>query len=421
MSSNGVRQQSGADEYDPDSITVAEALQRMRTAIQPVTGFERLPLRDALGLVMAEPIRSPINVPSHTNSAMDGYALKFADLSEIDMTDLKVVGTAWAGRPHLGIVETGQCVRIMTGAVMPRGTDTVLMQEHVEQIDDSIRTGGDVRCGQHVRAAGEDVTRGDTVIAAGTLLRPSDIGVLASIGVAEVKVHRRIRVAFFSTGDELRSLGQPIADGEVYDSNRYTLYGMLTRLGVELIDMGVVRDDRDATREAFSKGASVADAIVTSAGASVGEADFIKEILEELGSVNFWKIAMKPGRPLAFGRVNNAWFFGLPGNPVSVMVTFYEFVQPALRRLMGQREVSPVRVKVRCASDLRKRPGRTEFQRGVVAPDANGELVVRSTGEQGSGILSSMSTANCFIVLANESGDVEAGSLVEIEPFDGLH
>jgi len=392
----------------------------MRTAIQPVTGFECLSLRHALGYVVREDIRSPLDVPSHTNSAMDGYAIRAADVQGSDGTDLKVLGTAWAGRSYSGTVGAGQCVRIMTGAVMPNGADTVVMQEQVEQRDDYIHVAGQHRIGQNVRAAGEDVRRDDVVIAAGSMLRPSDLGVLASIGVAEVKVYRSIRVAFFSTGDELRSLGQTIQDGEVYDSNRYTLYGMLTRLGVEIVDMGVVRDDPEATREAFLKAAAVADVIITSAGASVGEADFIKETLDQVGSVNFWKISMKPGRPLAFGRVDNAWFFGLPGNPVSVMVTFYQFVQPAIKRLMGQREVNPIRIKARSGSRLRKRPGRTEFQRGLVEPDAHGELLVRSTGEQGSGILSSMTKANCFIVLPKDSGDVEAGDLVEIQPFEGL-
>jgi molybdopterin molybdotransferase len=308
----------------------------------------------------------------------------------------------------------------MTGGVIPAGTDTVVMQERAERRGDRVYIGDDNKTGQNTRQAGEDVKRGDVVLEAGRLLQPADIGLIASLGIAEVAVRRKLRVAFFSTGDELRSIGESLAAGQIYDSNRYTLYGMLTRLGVELIDMGVVRDDRTALQAALDEAARIADAVITSGGVSVGEADFVKEILTSLGQVNFWKIAMKPGRPLAFGKIKNAVFFGLPGNPVSVMVTFYQFVQPALQRMMGQQHTGSIIIKARSLSKLKKRAGRMEFQRGILGRQADGSMVVSGTGDQGSGILSTMSRANCFIVLAENCGDVEADTLVDVQPFAGL-
>jgi len=308
----------------------------------------------------------------------------------------------------------------MTGASMPPGTDTVVMQERAERDGDVLRIGPGNRPGQNVRQAGEDLAKGGIVLTAGKKLMPAELGLLASLGFVEITVKRRLRVAFFSTGDELRSAGEPLAEGDIYDSNRYTLHAMLTRLGVDITDMGVVRDRREELERALKEAAQAADAIITTGGVSVGEADFIKETLASQGRVNFWKIAMKPGRPLAFGRIENAVFFGLPGNPVSVMVTYYEFVQPALRRLMGQTDTRPPRIMVPCVSRLKKTPGRMEFQRGILETDSNGRLVVRSTGEQGSGILSSMSKANCFIVLPMEAGAVEPETLVAVELFEGL-
>ncbi len=421
MKNIGIKTQpSCADDYDPHSLPVAEALRRIDSEIRPIDGMERAAVRSALGRVLAEDIRSQINVPAHTNSAMDGYAICGADLPETGSRALRVAGTAWAGRPFAGQVKRGECVRIMTGAKMPPGTDTVVMQERVEREDDAIRIGADNRPGQNVRQAGEDIAKGDVVLVAGKKLMPAELGLLASLGFAEVTVKRRLRVAFFSTGDELRSVGEPLGEGDIYDSNRYTLYAMLTRLGAEVIDMGVIRDRREALQHAFASAARAADAVITSGGVSVGEADFVKETLESLGRVNFWKIAMKPGRPLAFGRIGDAVFFGLPGNPVSVMVTYYEFVQPALRRLMGQTDTRAPRFMVPCVSRLKKSPGRMEFQRGIVETDDSGRLVVRSTGEQGSGILSSMSKANCFIVLPVETGTVEPETLVPVELFEGM-
>ena len=409
------------DDFDPSSLLVEQALERIRALAGPVAGTERVAIRDALGRVLAAPVRSSMDVPAHDNSAMDGYAVRSADAARDAPTALRVLGTAWAGRPFPGPVGAGECVRIMTGAVMPAGADAVVIQEKTrEGSADTIRFDERPRAGDNVREAGEDIARGATVLAAGQRIGPAELGVLASLGTVEATVRRRVRVAFFSTGDELRSLGEPLDAGCVYDSNRYTLLAMLRALGAEVLDLGVVRDVREDVERAFREAAAAADAVITSGGVSVGEADFVKETLERTGEVGFWKIAMKPGRPLAFGKVGGALFFGLPGNPVSVMVTFYQFVQPALRRMMGEAEAAPVRFRVRCASRLRKRPGRVEFQRGVLGYDDAGRATVRSTGGQGSGILSSMHEANCFIVLPLESAGVEPGNEVEIEPFGGV-
>ncbi len=407
-------------DYDPNSLSVNEALQRIENDIRPISDTECVSLQDALGRVLAEDIRSPLSVPAHTNSAMDGYAISSTDLPTSGRRELRVLGTAWAGTPFNNPVHNGECVRIMTGAMLPAGTDTIIMQERAEREGDVIRIGDDNKACQHVRQAGEDIAVGQTVLTIGKLLRPSELGVLASLGIGEVTVTRHLRVAFFTTGDELRTLSEPLAAGQIYDSNHYTLYGMLNRLGVELIDLGIVRDSREDIEAAFLRATELADAIVSSGGVSVGDADFVKEMLEKLGKVNFWKIAMKPGRPLAFGKVKNAYFFGLPGNPVSVMATFYQFVQPALLKLMGRALTPPVLFKVRCISKLKKMAGRIEFQRGILETDSTGNLIVRSTGEQGSGILSSMSQANCFIILPVECGNVEPGTLVDVQLFEGL-
>ncbi len=398
-------------------LSVAQALEHIRANIHPIEGFEQRALRDALGRTLAADILSPLDVPPQPNSAMDGYALRAAD---VDSAPLRLIGTALAGHPFAGTVGAGQAVRIMTGAALPDGADTVVMQEQARRDGDTVLINHTPLRGEHVRQAGEDIASGQTVLAQGRVVTPADLGLLASLGIAEVRVARRLRVAFFSTGDELRSLGEPLAEGQIYDSNRYTLFGMLQRLNVEIIDMGVVRDSREAIADAFRQAAAVADVLLTSGGVSVGDADFVKETLDSLGQVNFWKIAMKPGKPLAFGRLQNTVFFGLPGNPVSSMATFYQIVQPTLRQLMGQTATPPLRLRVPCASALKKSPGRADYQRGILEYDAGGRLVVRSTGPQGSHVLSSMSRANCFIILPAETGNIEAGNEVEVEPFAGL-
>ncbi len=407
-----------ADGHDAPALKLVEALSRILAEVRPVGGGETLAVRSALGRVLSADVVSRIDVPSHTNSAMDGYALIGTDLSEDDETRLEVIGTSAAGRPFAGEVFTGQCVRIMTGAPMPAGADTVAMQENVMRDGDAAIVAAGQKTGQHVRQAGEDIAAGSVALRAGTLLMPAEIGILGSLGVSEVSVRRRPRIAFFSTGDELRSVGEPLGEGQIYDSNRYTIFGMLTRLGVDVLDMGVIRDDRDAVEEAFAKAANEADAIVTSGGVSVGDADYVAETLERSGTVGFWKVAMKPGRPLAFGRIGDALFFGLPGNPNSVMATFYQLVQPALQALAGiPNPEPPLTMPAISASALRKKPGRREFQRGVLSRAEDGRLIVRKTGHQGSGVLSSMAAANCFIVLPEDSGPVSEGDEVTVQPF----
>jgi molybdopterin molybdotransferase len=418
-----LRDISCADDYDPNSMPVDAARELIRRYLSPVMATERVHVRAALDRVLAEDVISPLDVPGHDNSAMDGWAVRFADLSRERSTTLRRVGESFAGRPSTAKVAPGEAVRIFTGGVMPEGADTVVMQERARETDEgvSIDAGAVTREGQNRRFAGEDLARGAVVFERGQLLRPAELGMLASLGIGEVFVFRRLRVAFFSTGDELRSIGQPLRAGEIFDSNRYTLYGMLTRLNCEVLDMGVVRDEPDALERAFATAAANADVVITSGGVSVGEADFVKQLLDRLGEVVFWKIAMKPGRPLAYGRIGDAQFFGLPGNPVSVMVTFYEFVRDALQVLQGRREVTGVPMfAARLAAPIRKAPGRTEFQRGILAPQPGGGYSVRTTGDQGSGILSSMSQANCFIVLPADCGNLEAGAEVQVQLLEGL-
>ncbi|MFN0041019.1 MAG: gephyrin-like molybdotransferase Glp [Burkholderiales bacterium] len=416
-----LRDLAEASDYDPNSMPVDKARAHIRRFLSPVTVSERLAIRAALGRVLAQDVISPIDVPQHDNSAMDGFAVRFEDLRIDGETALRVIGESFAGRPFSGKVGAEEAVRIMTGAVLPAGTDTVIQQERAKFSGTTVSVLPAAKHGINTRRAGEDLQRGAIALRTGQPLRAAEIGMLASIGVGEVAVYRRLRVAFFSTGDELVSIGQLPGPGQIYDSNRYTLYGLLTRLGFEVMDMGVIRDDPAAVEQAFRAAAGAADVVITSGGVSVGEADHVKSILDRLGQVLFWKIAMKPGRPLAYGKIGDAHFFGLPGNPVAVMVTFYQFVRDALLYLQGQTLVAPVpSFPVKCESALKKAPGRTEFQRGVLRQDAGGTWTVSATGDQGSGILSSMSQANCFIVLPADQGNVEPGALVNVQLLDGL-
>ena len=416
-----LRALSCADDFDPNSMPVAKAREVIARFLSPVTATERLNVRAALGRVLAEDVVSPLNVPAHDNSAMDGYAVRFADLKGDGEATLKVTGTAFAGAPFPGAVKAGECVRIMTGGVVPAGADTIVMQEHVKAEQDRVTIGPGYKKGQNLRRAGEDLAVGQVALKRGLPLRPAEVGLISSLGIGEVTVYRKLRVAFFSTGDELVSIGTQPKEGQIYDSNRYTIHGMLTRLGCEVLDMGVVRDDPKLLEKAFHDAADAADVVITSGGVSVGEADFVKDLLNKLGEVVFWKIAMKPGRPLAYGKIGHAHFFGLPGNPVSVMVTFYQFVRDALLTLSGRDPVPPLPTfKVPCVSSLKKAPGRTEFQRGVLECDSHGTWSVRVTGEQGSGILRSMSEANCFIILPDTQGNVASGTLVEVQVLEGV-
>ncbi len=415
---------SCTSEYDPDALPVAKANAVIRGFVKPVSGAETVPVRAALGRVLAKDVVSPINVPSHDNSAMDGYAVRNDDLGAGALvTTLTEIGTAYAGREFAGEVKRGECVRVMTGAVMPKNTDTVVIQEAVTVDGKRITIPAGQEPGQNRRFAGEDLQKGKPALRAGRMLRPADIGMIASLGIGEVSVRRKLKVAFFSTGDELVSVGKSLKAGEVYDSNRYTLWGMLQRLGCEVVDLGVVRDDPKKLEDAFRKAAAMADAVVTSGGVSVGEADFTKQMMAKLGEVVFWKIAMRPGRPMAFGRIRargkSAYLFGLPGNPVAVMVTFYHFVRGALLTMMGRSDTELPLLRAKADGAIRKKPGRTEYQRGILE-FKGGEWCVRVTGAQGSGILRSMSEANCFVVLGHEQGAVKAGDYVEVMVMDGL-
>jgi len=422
---------SCADDYDPESLPVDRARELILDLTSAVSGHERVLVRQALDRVLAEDVISPIDVPAHDNSAMDGWAVRFGDLAASDEnageTRLKNIGTAFAGKAFAAKVGPGETVRIMTGAILPQDADCVVIQEVARVEGDAVIIPPGQRHGQNTRRAGEDLQAGKPAIAAGKKLRPAEIGIIASLGIGEVTVRRRVRVALFSTGDELCSIGTPLASGQVYDSNRYTLWGMLTRLGCEVIDMGVVKDNPAALEAAFRQAADSSDAIITSGGVSVGEADFIKQLMARLGEVAFWKIAMKPGRPMAFGRIQpdgpehpGAWLFGLPGNPVAVMVTFYQFVRPALLKLAGVDPVPPFPAfPARCTEAMKKSRGRTEFQRGILFQE-NGEWCVRPTGAQGSGVLRSMAEADCFIVLEHEREKVGAGDTVNVQLMNGL-
>ncbi|MDX2505311.1 MAG: molybdopterin molybdotransferase MoeA [Gammaproteobacteria bacterium] len=420
MLNNKIKTQpSCADDFDSESISVESARQKILEKISPITTTEKLTLHQSLNRVLAQDIVSKLNVPGHTNSAMDGYALSGDELPDDTPRQYKVIGTAYAGRPFNQPCHADQCVRIMTGAAMPAGTDTVVMQEHSEKINDTkIRLATGHRKGQNVRQAGEDIAEGSIVLKKGHHIQAADLGVMASIGIAEISSYRRPRIAFFSTGDELRSIGEPLGTGDIYDSNRYSLHGMLSQLNVEIIDLGVVRDKLKDLREAFATASSKADLVITTGGVSVGEADFVKGIVEEMGKIHIWKIAMKPGRPITFGELDGAVFFGLPGNPVSVMTTFYQFVLPAIQQLSGQGARTPLTIEVKCDSALKKRPGRFETQRGILSQNEKGELSVCVTGKQGSGILTSMSLANCLILLSEDCDGVNAGDFVTVQPLN---
>ncbi|WP_019897235.1 gephyrin-like molybdotransferase Glp [Methylotenera mobilis] len=415
---NLVSNPSCMDDYDPNAMPVAKAREFIQQFLNPVSVFETLALAESLGRVLAEDITSPSNVPNYNNSAMDGYALKATDVSA---SRLMVIGTAFAGKAFEGTVADGQCVRIMTGGAIPKGADTVVVQEKTVVDGKFINIIEAPKPHANVRYAGEDLKLGQTVLATGHLMRPADLGLIASLGIAEVRAYRKLKVAFFSTGDELVSVGQPLQTGQVYDSNRYTLFGMLTKLGVEVMDMGAIADDPILLENTLLSAVTQADVVITSGGVSVGEADYMKLLLAKHGQVMFWKIAMKPGRPLAYGKVGSAHYFGLPGNPVAVMVTFYQFVRDALLRLMGQSSPVPLPMfSVQCTQAIKKMTGRTEFQRGILFADTDGSWRVKPTGAQGSALLSSMSLANCFIVLDESVGNLEAGAMVQVQVLDGI-
>ena len=401
-------------DYDPNAMSVEQARQFIQQFLTPIAGPETVPLQAAFQRTLVCDVISPMNVPPHDYSAMDGYAVRAADGAQ-GGEQLKIIGSSYAGHIFEGSVTMGECVRIMTGALIPNGCDSVVMQEHVAVAGDVIKLNKAARAGQNIRCAGEDIPHGSIILARGQSIRSAEMGVLASLGLSEVQVYRKLKVAIFSTGDELQQPGTPLLVGQIYDSNRYTLMGLLAGLAVKIIDLGNIRDDKAILKKAMLDAAQQADVIITSGGVSVGEADYIKQLLAEIGEVVFWKIAMKPGRPLAYGKIGSAHFFGLPGNPVAVMVTFQQFVRDALLIIMGQQPKPAFILQAKCTNPIKKTLGRMEFQRGILSQAASGEWLVQTTGEQGSGILSSMSRANCFIVLATDQGDVVAGSMVEVQ------
>ena len=424
--------------YDPQALKASDVNEFLSRMVAPVRETERVGIFEALGRVLAEDLISPFNVPPHDNSAMDGFAFAGDQLAFGQALQLKLVGTAFAGAAWRGHVGAGECLKVMTGAVLPQGLDTVAPQELVQT---SVREGETwitvparlLSPGDNRRLTGEDIQQGQAALLKGCLLTPAALGLIASLGLAEVTVWRRLRVAYFSTGNEILSLGEPAREGAVYDSNRYTVFGLLTRLGVELIDMGVVKDEPALLEAAFTRAAREADAIITSGGVSVGEADHTKAMIQKLaggthagnGGVAFWRIAMRPGRPMAVGRIakpdadSSAVLFGLPGNPVAVMVTFLAFVRPALLQMMGCSAESQPYLRAVSIEPIRKKPGRTEYQRGIVTTTADGSLQVKITGNQGSGVLSSMVQANGLIVLHHDQANVAAGDLVDVMMFSG--
>lgn len=412
----------GCDEFDPSSLPYEIALGKILSAIPTPRKTKHIKIRKSLGRVLAEDIKSSMDVPNHTNSAMDGYAFNGCELDNEGIAEFAVIGTAYAGKPYPGEVKTNQAVKIMTGAVMPDGADSVVMQEYVELLDNTqrIKITKAAKLGQNVRAAGEDIRQGAIVLKKGTRIGAAQLGLIASMGLKKVSVFKKPRVAFFSNGDEIRSVGEPLGHGEVYDSNRHTLYAMLNSMCAKVIDLGVVGDDYKAIKDIIKLGNLKADMVITSAGASVGEADYIYDIISELGKINLWKLAIKPGRPLAFGELSDSVFFGLPGNPVSVMLTCALCVKPSVEKMSGQTAVQPIKISARTLTDLRKRPGRSEYQRATAYRDGQGNLLVNAQKYQGSGVLSSIAEGNCFVVLALESDGIKAGDQVDIILFSEL-
>ncbi|MGE4240371.1 molybdopterin molybdotransferase MoeA [Ramlibacter sp.] len=406
--------------YDPQALSADAVGEFLSHLVVPVRETESVGVFEALGRVLANDLVSPISVPPHDNSAMDGYAFDGAQLRTDRPLVLEAVGTALAGKAWQGTAAAGQCVKIMTGAIMPAGLDTVIPQEFATVDGTRITIPANVvQPGDNRRHKGEDLHEGRPALLQGERLGPAACGLVASLGLAQVEVRRRLKVAYFSTGDEILSLGEPPREGAVYDSNRYTVHAMLTRLGCEVVDMGVVRDEPALLEAAFAEAARKADAIITSGGVSVGEADYTKAMMKKLGDVAFWRIAMRPGRPMAVGRIGESVLFGLPGNPVAVMVTFLAFVRPALLKMMGARVTATPYLRALSGEAMRKKPGRTEYQRGIVTREADGSLRVRTTGNQGSGVLSSMVQANGLIVLHHAQGNVAPGDAVDVMMFEG--
>ncbi len=396
-------------------LPIQAAISNMLKQVIPVMESEQVELEEALGRVLAEDVVSSINVPPNDNSAMDGYAMRCEDLA--DTNQLQLAGTALAGAPFKQNVLSGQCIRIMTGAVIPQGADSVVMQENTEAKDDSVIFKQIPRWGNNVRKAGEDIQQGQVVVTKGTKLTPAYLALIASVGMAEISVIRHIKVGLIVTGDELTPPGQPLSDGAIYESNRYALSALLNTLPIVLFDFGIVKDDKTDLKTVFEQAGSHCDLVLSCGGVSVGDADYVKAILDELGTINFWKVAIKPGKPFAFGQLGNAWFCGLPGNPVSSYVTFEQLVTPVLQKLSGQTYLPSPHFIAKAACIIKKRPGRADYQRAIFYRDEHGELWVKPNGKQGSGIMSSIANANCYMVLEQDAGDIQQGETVNIQPF----
>ena len=396
-------------------LSITAALERIKAAIHPVSETEKIALANALGRVLAASVYSPINIPHDKNAAMDGYAFYSTDIIPGQLFTLSLVGTSWAGRPFQGQLHAGQCIRIFTGAVVPPAADSVIMQEQVQADGHNIHFPAHTASGKNIREIGEDIKQGGLLCAHPKKLTAIDLGLLASAGIAELSVKRPVKIAFFSTGDELTALGQPLESGKIYDSNRYLLSGLLSDPNYQITDLGVIADNKQQLEECVVAAAKQHDVIISTGGASVGDADYVKEILERCGEIDFWKIAIKPGKPLAFGKIGGCYFFGLPGNPVAVVVTFQHIVAPALKQLSGAPMSTPLQLTATCTTALKKSPGRQDYQRGLLTQDTDGEFFVASSGRQGSNILSSMSRANCYIVLATECAGVVAGDKVRVQ------
>jgi len=400
----------------PGLLSFERALENMLLQITPVTETLTLPITQAVNTVLAQVITSPLNVPNHDNSAMDGYAFSIESFQETKT--LTLVGRSMAGAPFQGECKLGECIRIMTGAKIPTSCDSVEMQENAQVDKDNITFLQNPTLGSNVRKAGEDIKLGQQVFTQGHKLSAVDIGILASLGINEVMVYRQVKVALIATGDELKVPGQPLRSGDIYETNSFVLRGMLEKLHIEVIDFGVIEDSFEAIKTAFISADKQADAVISSGGVSVGDADYTKTVLDDLGEIGFWKIAMKPGKPFAFGKLPNSVFFGLPGNPVSALVTFHQLAMIALTKMQNTGVIKRTNLQVKCVHDLKKSPGRLDFQRGVLSVNEQGENVVESTGSQGSGILSSLAQANCFIILPAERGKINAGEIVTVQLFD---
>jgi len=400
----------------PGLLPFEQALSDMLAQVTPISDVIYLPIDQALSYVLSQDIHSSLNVPPHDNSAMDGYA--FAIKSLLSRSTLTLVGSSMAGAPYQGECKLGECIRIMTGAKIPDNCDSVEMQENVHVDKQNITFLKEKIKGTHVRNAGEDIQKDQKILAKSHRLSTIDIGILASLGIANVQVYRQLNIAIFATGDELKLPGQVLTDGDIFASNSFFLAAILNKLNVNVIDLGIIDDDFEAIKEAFIMADQQADAVISTGGVSVGDADYTKDVLDELGEIGFWKVAIKPGKPFAFGKLPNSLFFGLPGNPVSALVTFHQLALLALTKLQNAEPIDRTVLNVTTTTPLRKSPGRMDFQRGILALNDKGENVVTSTGSQGSGILSSLATANCYIVLPVEQGKVRAGELVTVQLFD---